>query len=691
MSTRALWYWNRLRCMTPSEVAHRVREALQLRWGARFAAAPRAAPAVDLSSSGRPWFAADDLPDQPALRAAADALVRGEVEVMGLGAVPLGSPPQWRRCPKTGIVAPLHFGPGMPLGDHALVGDIKYLWEPSRHHVLALLAQAWHATGDVRYLDTFAEWLDSWIEQNPHPLGPHWSSSLECGIRLINWSIAWHLMGAGAGGSLLEGRRPGLIARWRDAVHWHLRFVHGRLSAHSSANNHLVGELAGLYVGLATWPCWRSMAGWRADVRARLAAEALKQNAPDGVNREQASAYQQFVLEFLLIAARCAEAQGEAFAPEVSERLRAMCRFLAALVDAGGHLPQIGDADDGLACGAWSDAPDNAMSLLATGALLFDEPVFARTAGRLDAKTRWLLGSERCGRFEALLRAGEPLALPQLFRDGGYAVLGSDAGQASEVRIVFDVGPLGYLGIAAHGHADALSLQLSVGGRPVLVDPGTYSYHGPLAWREHFRSTRAHNTVEVDGTSQSVSGGRFMWVRHAGARCLAFDDDGSVQRCAGRLDRYAGVPGEVSHQRSVHYHRHSGLIEVSDRLEGRGSHTLALHWHIAPEVQVDMSGGEVRLCTPTHEILLELPGEGRVERLQARDDSPQAWVSTRYERREPSSVIRVTLEAAALPLELTTRIRILHSKVTTPPVRGDLARETPNDNPARADAHGTTG
>lgn len=690
MNARVLWYWNRLRCMTPAEVVHRAREALQLRWGARFEAHPRSAPQADQPATGRPWFAGD-VQDLQGLREAADAMVNGHMPVLGLGMLPFGTVPQWRRCPKTGVVAPLHFGPGMALGDHALVGDIKYLWEPSRHNALVVLAQAWRSTGDVRYLDTFAEWLDSWIEQNPHPLGPHWASSLECGIRLINWSIAWHLVGAAVPGSLLDGRKPGLTGRWRDAVYWHLGFVHSRLSAHSSANNHLIGELAGLYVGLATWPCWHEMVGWRTETRLQLMEEALKQNAPDGVNREQASSYQQFVLEFLMIAARCAEAQGEAFAPEVITRLHAMGRFLAALVDAGGHLPQIGDADDGLACGAWSNAPDNALSLLASAALLFEEPAFARAAGRLDAKTLWLLGVDRCRHFDPLLRNGEPLSLPQVFEDGGYAVLGSDAGRESEVRLVFDVGPLGYLGIAAHGHADALSVLLSVGGQPVLVDAGTYSYHGPMAWREHFRSTRAHNTVEVDGVSQSVSGGRFMWIRHAGARCVGFSDEGDVQRCIGRLERYAGVQSAVTHERKVDYRRSAGRIEVVDRLEGRGRHTLALHWHLAPGVQVELQGRTALLRLPGVSLAMELPADGAVELLQAQGEEPQGWVSARYERRQPSTVIRVTLERAALPAELTTSVQILQSEGLTPPVQGDVIRVTPHDNSARAHAHGTTG
>ena len=62
-----------------------------------------------------------------------------------------------------------------------------------------------------------------------------------------------------------------------------------------------------------------------------------------------------------------------------------------------------------------------------------------------------------------------------------------------------DVGPLGYLSIAAHGHADALAVTLSAEGRELIVDPGTASYYGNPAWRTVHRGTRVHPTVCVDG------------------------------------------------------------------------------------------------------------------------------------------------------------------------------------------------
>ena len=70
-----------------------------------------------------------------------------------------------------------------------------------------------------------------------------------------------------------------------------------------------------------------------------------------------------------------------------------------------------------------------------------------------------------------------------------------------------DGGPHGFLSIAAHAHADALSVEVRHGGVDILADPGTYCYHGEPEWRTYFQSTIAHNTIEIDGQWQSVRGG----------------------------------------------------------------------------------------------------------------------------------------------------------------------------------------
>ena len=94
---------------------------------------------------------------------------------------------------------------------------------------------------------------------------------------------------------------------------------------------------------------------------------------------------------------------------------------------------------------------------------------------------------------------------------------GAPAGEQPEIWCRCDGGPQGFLSIAAHGHADALSIEVRHDGVDLLVDPGTYCYHGEPEWRSYFRSTRAHNTIEIDGEDQAHEAGPFMWAEHADA------------------------------------------------------------------------------------------------------------------------------------------------------------------------------
>ncbi|HEU4440570.1 MAG TPA: heparinase II/III family protein, partial [Burkholderiales bacterium] len=297
--------------MTPAEVAFRAVRAIQARAERSGIALGREAPAAALATRSNPWIKADANVDSKAYLEAADRIAHGWIDIFALRNVNLGSPPRWNRDPKTGIEAPLVFGKLLDYRNPDLVGDIKYLWEPNRHLHLVTLAQGYALCGKRAYFDTIAEHLDSWFLACPYGYGPNWASALEAGLRLINWSATWQLLGP----EILE-KEPAFRARWLASIYQHAQFIRGWFSLHSSANNHLIGEAAGLFIAALTWPCWPQAQGWRETAKAILEREALAQNAPDGVNREQAVAYQQFVLDFQLLCLLAGKANGQWFSAD---------------------------------------------------------------------------------------------------------------------------------------------------------------------------------------------------------------------------------------------------------------------------------------------------------------------------------------------------------------------------------------
>jgi hypothetical protein len=648
------WYWNRLRCMSARELLHRAQQKASARIEKLGIGTADTAPQADLSHEVHGFLEADGRVPSEIYTKAATAVLDGHLTVFGLD-YECGAIPQWNRDPKTGTVAPLKFGKTLNYRDESLVGDIKYLWEPNRHLHLVALAQAYRLTHEPRFLDGVQRQLESWFDQCPYLLGPNWSSSLELGIRLINWSIVWQLIGGASSPVFAGGNGASFRGRWLTSIYQHMHFIRGHFSRYSSANNHLIGEAAGLFVGAVTWPYWARCRRWADDAQGVLEREAQLQNAPDGVNREQAVSYQQFVLDFLLLPALAGRVNDRGFSREYWQRIEAMLEYLASIMDFGGHVPMIGDADDGYAV-RLSQEPDFCpyRSLLATGAILFGRGDFKAKASRLDDKTRWLLGADAERDYDAL--PAEPQALPvrRAFPDGGYYILGCDFETDREIRGIVDAGPVGYLSIAAHGHADALALTLSVGGREFLVDPGTYAYHTQKQWRDYFRGTGAHNTVVVDGENQSEIGGNFMWLRKAAARCEKWESSAGMDYFAGTHDGFARLADPVSHRREIRFDKRTRHFYVTDTLECRDAHRVECFWHFSEDCDVSIEANALTAVNNGARIRMILSDPKlRFDLCRGQSEPPCGWISRSFDVRVPTVTARVVLEVSGTTSVMT--------------------------------------
>ncbi|MFL6577255.1 MAG: alginate lyase family protein [Povalibacter sp.] len=655
------WYVNRLGRMSAGEVLHRLTQVAQSTTDQWTSTRASEVPAPTMSVATAQFVHSDATIDPAIYLQRADEYLRDEFSFFALEGCHLGNPPQWNRDPLTGRLAPQQRAATLDYRDEHLVGNIKYLWEPNRHLHLPTLAQAYALTGETRFLHALRDHLDSWIKQCPYGVGANWTSSLELAIRLINWSIAWQLIG-GASSPIFEGvSGRAFQKRWLDSVFLHARGIMKKLSRYSSANNHLIGEVAGVWVASVTWDYWAQMRVWGERAKQILTDEAFTQNAADGGNREQATSYQQFVLDFLLIAGLAARAAERDFVPEYWGRIEAMMTFIASLMDVAGHMPMIGDADDGYVVdlAAQGGGFDNFQSLLATGAVLFNRPDFARKARRLDDKTRWLLGRQSDARWSALVAAESAVSLPRAFANSGYYILGDRLDTPEEVRMLVDAGPLGYLSIAAHGHADALSCLLNIAGREVLIDPGTYAYHTQPDWRRYFRSTRAHNTVSVDGLDQSRQSGNFMWSLHARSRCEVFEVNSNSQRFVGSHDGYRQQGTAVTHRRTIVYDAIRRTFEIEDAIEGEGAHEIARHWHFAEDLDPRVEDNAVIVDVGRMTVRL-VAGEADTQSASYRGGDAQqgGWVSRRFDRKSPSTGVR-WINRVVAPVVLRTRIDIL--------------------------------
>ncbi len=655
-TVRIGWLVNRLRCMSVAELGYRLRQAAATTMGRRRAGRGAPAPlprALTLAVDGAPAL---DPAQVQALLLDAERICAGHVVLFAGRHFDVGVPTAWNRDPETGVLGPAIYAGDIATGKRQQVGDIKHVWELNRHLHLVRLAQAWAVSRDPRWLDALGQQLRSWLDQCPPLTGPNWTSPLELGIRLINWSLLWQLVGGEASSLFAGDAGRKLRADWLGSIHAHCGGIARRLSRHSSANNHLIGELAGLYLGASTWPCWKESAGWAARARRELETEAVLQFSRDGVNREQAFAYHVFASEFLFVAGLFGQASGDPFPRPYWAALQRALRFLRSVRDVGGNLPAVGDADDGCVFRLDAGGSDRAAQLLALGDAVC-KPA-AEQAAAAHPGVRWLLHA---------LPGKRPDCDPHevdtgwAFPDGGYLLFGKHFGEPGEIKGLLDCGPLGYLGIAAHGHADALSMTLSVAGEECLVDPGTYSYWQAPKWRDYFRGTSAHNTVRIDGQDQSVSGGRFMWLRKAQASIERMPSSPHDFEFRGSHDGYMRLTDPVRHVRSVRFDGATNTLTVRDEVAARKPHKVELFWHFAPGLDVRLTSQGLSVRGQRFVLQMQVSGADlQLELVRGAENPPLGWVSRSYESKQPCEVLRITTVSSAVPVECRLTITFLH-------------------------------
>ena len=183
-------------------------------------------------------------------------------------------------------------------------GDPKWIWELNRCQDLPVLAAAWLVSGSSRYGEAARERLLAWIESHPPGRGIAWSNGFEAGIRAISLAATIDAF-RGSGVLSADEQAATLRALWQ-----HARWIERDPSTGSSANNHRIGELAGLVVIGSLAPELVEGQRWLELGADELAREAQRQIRLDGTNIEQAFAYDVFVVDLLLVATAALDCAG---------------------------------------------------------------------------------------------------------------------------------------------------------------------------------------------------------------------------------------------------------------------------------------------------------------------------------------------------------------------------------------------
>lgn len=471
--------------------------------------------------------------------AAAEAAVARRVDLLGSGAIELGTPIDWNRDPTTGVRWPNGYSPRMDYV-RAGVADVKLPWEISRVQWLLPAGQAYAQTGDERYAAAARDVLDEWIAANPYAGTVNWAVTMEVALRVLSWS--WLLGALGRSESWAD---PGFRSRFLRSLWLHGDYTRRHLERSDVNGNHFTADAAGLvFAGLLF-----DRRAWADDGWQLLVGELPRQVYDDGVDFEASAAYHRLVGELFALPMLYRQQLGLVVPEAYRSRLRSMAGVTVALTGPDGLTPLWGDSDDARALPLDGRQPRDHRGL------------------------PQLLGVEA--------------AHSHAFPGGGVFVLAS-----GDDHIFVDCGPVGLAGRGGHGHNDCLSFEAVLDGQRLITDSGSYVYTASPQERNRFRATAAHNTPRIDGAEQNRIP-ESLWQ-------LENDAQPEVRvakplRFRGSHTGYLRLAEPVRPVRTITLDPATHTLVVEDEFEGDGVHEIEIPYHFVPGIEPTLGNGEASL------------------------------------------------------------------------------------------------
>jgi uncharacterized heparinase superfamily protein len=430
--------------------------------------------------------------------------------------------------------------------------DIEWLIMLHKGYYLVGLGKLFNETGDQKYLNKWIALTDSWIEQIDEP---GFIATDVTGRRIQNWIYAFYYF---VGTKTQSTISPDFLLRFLDSLHQQVDYLTENLSA---ARNHRTLELHAIFLAAVVFPEFSKAKSWLDFSKAAIADNAATDILSDGVHCELSTFYHHIVLKNLLAMKRLAIANDIAMPDKFDKALCRALNFSMLIHKPDGQIPSLSDGDTG-----------SFYNLLKQGYEFYGKEQLAYV-------------------FSQGKQGLPPDDCVNSFPESGYYVLRSAwSGENEPFKdaryLVFDCGPLG---AGNHGHLDLLNIEVAAFGRSLVVDPGRYTYEesGETNWRVLFRSTRYHNTVEVDGKNQTryqYNGRKGKYhIQGAHPEVLASSSlsDNACHLLQGKVrsHEYSAL-----HQRNIFFVSGEYWL-ISDILLDHQSHQYVLRYHLSAEAQ----------------------------------------------------------------------------------------------------------
>jgi hypothetical protein len=466
-------------------------------------------------------------------------------------------------------------------------------------------------------------------------MGVNWVSSLEISFRTISWIWAFHFF---KDSPLFTDQI------FQDAIKY--LYVQGKhlekyLSTYYSPNTHLTGEALGLYYLGTQLSFLERSTHWRKLGEDILLNEIDRQVHEDGVYFEQSTCYQRYTADFYMHFLILHKLSGDQLKKDQTDKLylktQRLLDYLMYITRPDGTTPQIGDDDGGRCLPMTSTGVTNFQGALALGSTFFGRKDYKFIVKSPSQEVLWLFGVDGMKKF-ATLSSHQPVETSKAFTEGGYYIM-RDGWTDTDNYMVVDGGEVGAFK-GGHGHADSLSFELAVGGRTLLVDSGTYTYHKSKELRDLFRSSGAHNTLTIDEQSSSQFGGKFDWEEMAGTKVKKWISQDRFDFFEGSHDGYRHLENSpADYERSILFLKNDYWI-MRDFVKTVGEHDYQQNFHFNPETSPAIENiDNGRWCVN------EIPANKTGLRLFTFGDNgswqrKESWVSTCYGERTNAPFLR---------------------------------------------------
>ena len=564
----------------------------------------------------------------------------------------LFKPIQWHLDLASGKTFPKIFSHSVDIRSD-FYGSAKNVWEINRHLFLVHLALLYKKTQDKNYLDLIFYHLESFKNENPYLLGVNWYSNIEVNIRLIQWAYCFKILDMNTLLAKEENTKVFFENVWKPLITEHAEYSFKHPSFYSSANNHLISEYAGLFVATSVFEFLPKRKARNLYAKQGLEKEILKQNSEEGINKEEAAEYIQFINDFFLIAALFAKETKNEFSDTYYKRLKQMAFYLNNLLDKNGNYAMYGDGDDGFVLRTDKETYfNNFISQLNSFALLFKEPLLKRSGFLLDEKSKLLFGKNAEEDFQKLESLGDAEKSVFYRKSGHYIFRKRNADK--EIYMHFNAAPLGFLSIAAHGHSDALSFLMHVDGYPIFIDSGTYTYHTEKEYRKYFVSALAHNTICVNQKNMADFVFPTMWLSHY--QCKTLEANEEQEFVVATHNGY--VKQGVTHTREIRFDKENNLFTIIDTLAG-GKFNAEIPFHLHPDVFIEQTENGFLLKHPkVRNVYLETDRQLKYKMVCGQKEPLLGFYSEHFGHKEATNVLYARIKSSGT-VRLVTKIKIM--------------------------------